>query len=76
MKTVFRYYSTQRPIGPGTYPRNGVEDIVNFDEKKHVPAIDRSAWGYIDYSRELTEREISGYELTFDTEYIDPEIYI
>ena len=24
------YYSTQRPIGPGTYPKDGIIEIVNL----------------------------------------------
>ena len=28
-----RYYSTQRPFGPGTFPRQGgTETITNFDD--------------------------------------------
>lgn len=76
MKTVFRYYSPYRPLGPGTIPKRGIEEIVNFDDKEYAPAIGRQAWGYVDYNRELTPSEQDNYELVFDTEYIDPEIHI
>ena len=59
-----KYYSTQRPVGPGTYPRGGVIEIVNFDYRQPVESIDRPAWGYIEYNRELTPEEIRNYELT------------
>lgn len=45
-----RYYSTQRPVMPGSYPnRDGVEKIHNFDTKTFCEEIGREAWGYIDY---------------------------
>ncbi len=37
------YYSTQRPIAPGTYPKQGVVNIVNFDEKTYVKRLGRGA---------------------------------
>ena len=59
-----RYYSTQRPVGPGTYPRkDGRETIHNFCEKTYCEEIGREAWGYIDYPAPLKEKEISEYEL-------------
>lgn len=59
-----RYYSTYRPVGPGTYPRkDGRETIHNFDNKTYCKEIGREAWGYIDYPEPLTDEEISEYEL-------------
>lgn len=58
-----RYYSIMRPVSIGTYPRNGVEEIVNFDYRQFCPEINREAWGYIEYSRELSEKEAADYEL-------------
>lgn len=34
-----RYYSTQRPVSPGSYPTGGVISIVNFDTKRYVSEI-------------------------------------
>lgn len=62
-----RYYSTQRPVGPGTYPKpegNRIEQIVNFPAKTYVDEIWKQAWGYIDYEKPLTEKEAADYELT------------
>ena len=37
-----RYYSTQRPVGPGTFPRqDGKETITNFDGKTYCEEIGR-----------------------------------
>lgn len=47
-----RYYSTQCPIAPGTFPEpkgNQILEIVNFDEKTYSKESDRDCWGYIDY---------------------------
>lgn len=32
-----RYYSTQRPITPGSYPKENVISIENFDDKNMSP---------------------------------------
>lgn len=62
---MIRYYSTQRPVMPGSYPKSAnVENIVNFDEKKFCEEIGRSAWGYIEYSEKLPEHDAEAYELT------------
>lgn len=60
-----RYYSTQRPVMPGSYPnRDGVEKIHNFDTKTFCEEIGREAWGYIDYREALTKEQAEAYELT------------
>lgn len=58
-----KYYSIMRPVSIGTYPRNGAENIVNFDRRQFCPEIQREAWGYIEYSRELSQKEAADYEL-------------
>ena len=41
-----RYYSTQRPIVPGSYPSSyAAEIVVNFDQKTFCEEIGREAWG-------------------------------
>ena len=51
-----RYYSTQRPVTPGSFPSGyAVEEIVNFDRKTH---------GYIDFAQPLPEGEAQKWELT------------
>ena len=58
-----RYYSIMRPVSIGTCPAEGMVSYHNFDNRTYVEAIDREAWGYIEYSRELTEQEYMSYEL-------------
>lgn len=59
-----RYYSTQRPIIPGSYPnRVAVEAIHNFDTKTFCEEIGWEAWGYIEYSEPLTKEQAEAYEL-------------
>ena len=62
-KKMFKYYSTMRPVSLGTYPKKGVEDIANYDEKTWVEAIQHNAWGELLYSRELSDDEMESYEL-------------
>ena len=47
-----RYYSTQRPITPGSYPKSPFKEvlnIVNFDSRTYCEEIGQKAWGYIEY---------------------------
>ena len=67
-----RYYSTQRPVAPGSFPKpqgNRVEQIVNFPAKTYVDEIWKQAYGYIDYEKPLTEKEAAAYELTKGGDY-------
>lgn len=61
---AYRYYSTQRPLTPGSCPRAGVQEVVNYDEKKFCEEIGMDAWGFVEYTRELTKQEADDYELT------------
>lgn len=58
----YKYYLTERPIGPGTVPKGFVE-LKNFDTKTTVQE-NVKAYGYVCYDHELQEREIVAYELT------------
>ncbi len=54
-----RYYSTQRPVAPGTFPKpanNKVLNIWNFDKPIFCEQVGREAWGYIDYEKPLTDK--------------------
>ena len=67
MRTIYSYYMTQRPPQIGAMPRNGLLDIVylNADEERQfVQEIGRQAYAILHYGRELTEQEVSDYELT------------
>lgn len=62
-----RYYSTQRPIAPGSFPKppfNKVQEIHNFDSKTFCKEIGREAWGYIEYERLLNPMTAIDFELT------------
>lgn len=61
----YRYYSTQRPVTPGSFPKpegNRVLEIVNFDDRTVCSDIGRAAWGYIEYERPLDEAAARSYE--------------
>lgn len=61
------YFSTQRPIAPGTFPKYGemnrLIDIMNYDEKVFCPEIEREAWGYVEYERAIPSQDADAYEL-------------
>lgn len=64
-----RYFSIRRPIGPGTFPRTQpVRQIVNYDKREFVTAIEQEAWGYIDFGGALSEEEAYRYELVREWE--------
>lgn len=58
---MYRYYSTQRPVMPGTFPGKPVQ-IHNFDNREDVGG-QMQAWGYLEYAEPLTEKQMSDYEL-------------
>jgi hypothetical protein len=62
---VYKYYSTQRPVDIGTFPKteNGPAKIVNFDKREGVENGRFQAWGYLLYTKPLTEKQISDFEL-------------
>lgn len=62
---VYKYYSTQRPVDIGTFPKteNGPAEIVNFDQRESVGNGKFLAWGYLLYHAPLTEKQIYDYEL-------------
>lgn len=62
----YRYYSTQRPIDIGTYPKlpdDPEVDMTFFSERKPVEHDTALAWGVLAYNRPLTPQQISDYEL-------------
>lgn len=63
------YYSTQHPIGPGTYPKpegNKVVEIHNFDGKTYCEELSRDIWGYITYEQPLAPDAAERWELIPD----------
>ena len=62
----YRYYSTQRPVDIGTFPKpagNAPVEIHNYDKRQPVENGKMQAWGYLEYARPLTEKEAGDYEL-------------
>lgn len=61
---LYRYYSTQRPISLGTYPKEDQKPITieNFNERKPIDA-NMQAWGYLEYKQPLTQQQQRSYEL-------------
>lgn len=75
-----KYYSTERPISIGTYPKyksNKVLNIENFDMKTQVMAVSEfgpvitEAWGIIEYENKIPEQAAKQYELVEVFEYGD-----
>ncbi|WP_195465108.1 hypothetical protein [Faecalispora jeddahensis] len=64
-KSAYRYYSTQRPVDIGTFPKteNGPLYLVNFDKRDSVEQGRFLAWGYLVYDAPLTEKQMADYEL-------------
>ena len=64
-----RHYSTQRPIGPGTFPKpqgNAVKEVFNFDSKTYCEEVGREAWGYIEYEQPIDPQAAADYFLVAD----------
>ena len=46
---------------PGAIPRKGLVRAASYNYKQYIGVC--RVWGYAEYDRELTEKEISDYEL-------------
>lgn len=60
------YYMVQRPPMIGAMPKEGLVSWVAFDDeggKVYCEKIGRFAYAKLTYSRELTDQEVSDYEL-------------
>lgn len=69
-----RAYSTNRPIGLGTWPsqhRDKVERIVHFDTLTYVPEVRHNSFGYIEFSEDIPKEDLDAYELRVP-EYVNP----
>lgn len=60
---AYKYYSLQRPVSIGTYPKQGMIEFKNYDERMYVPEICRKAWGELWYERRLENDEAWSYDL-------------
>jgi len=61
----YRYYLTQRPFMPGTFPGKPTdwEDISDHG-RVFVPEINRKAWAWVEYKSPLAQKDVDDYELT------------
>lgn len=56
-----KYYMLERPVSISTQPKAGMMDYINYDEKRE--ADNHMVWAEIYYNRELTEKEMTEYEI-------------
>mgnify|MGYP001024779851 FL=1 len=64
----YRYYSTQRPVDIGAYPKpdgNAPVVVVNYDEDRRRPVAGGNlhAWGELTYRKPLAKELAEAYEL-------------
>lgn len=60
----YRYYCIAYPPAPDTLPATCIPvEHCSFDTRCYIAAIDRMAWGWAEYGRELPPAEIARYEL-------------
>lgn len=43
----YRYFSTQRPVAPGTFPKKPGCEISNYPQKFYIDGAGFSAWGIL-----------------------------
>lgn len=60
---MYKYYSINRPVSIGTYPKKGFCGFENYNFRKWVGEINHEAWGELYYDRILEEKEEKDYEL-------------
>lgn len=69
--TNYFYLSTQRPISLGSYPKQNLVQLENFDDILMLPHADKRAYGYLEYSEPLSAKELAEYEL----QIYEPDIF-
>ena len=60
---LYRYYCPMREPAPGAVPKNGMENVYWYGCRQFVEIAGREVWGWVEYNRELSEKEVSNYEL-------------
>lgn len=68
---VVRYAFLMRPPMPGAMPREG---LIECKEIHGIAPSGHRAWGWADYSRRLTEKEVQDYELEYVSSYETPDL--
>lgn len=62
---TYRYFTLMHPPMPGGVP-SGFVNFNDFGQREYVPAIERPAWGWVEYDHPLDDEQISMYELVYD----------
>ena len=63
---IYLYYSTQRPVDIGTFPKplgNEPVEIQNYDQRTPVEDGAFMAWGVLTYTKPLTADDMARFEL-------------
>lgn len=58
-----RYYCPMRPPAPGAIPNDGLVSIQSNNYRTYDANAGREVWGYVEYNRLLSRKEIRNYEL-------------
>ena len=72
----YKYYSTERPVMPGSFPKpqgNTVLNIENFNDRSYVGKIGREAWGFIEYEKPISPVLLDDFELVAASDDEDKE---
>lgn len=69
---IYRYATLYREPGPGAIPREG---LLECGYTRGTAPSGHHAWGWVDYNRQLTDKEIHDYELEYvhSAEVVDDE---
>ena len=69
----YRYYCINHPPAQETVPKfNELVDQCAFDTRCYVPKIDRMAWGWVEYERELTPAGVARCGLIMQPRECEP----
>lgn len=70
---VYKYYSTQRPVDLGTFPKldTGPLAILNYEQRQLVENDTVWAWGSLTYAAPLTQKQMEDYELRPSRQNLD-----
>ena len=62
---IYRYYSTQRPVDIGTFPKTagGPIKIENYNNRIRIAPWNFFAWGFLEYNAPLDAQDAANYEL-------------
>lgn len=63
------YFCRERPPAPGAVPADRLLEVYTYPHPIHDQMIDHDLYGYVRYSRRLTDEEIDQYELYPQEEY-------